>query len=354
MKDDTIPGYIIRRKGTKKLYIKFRDKLISTGLDDTPENEIQVKKNLRKLYEEYLMQKQNIVLRNIEPEQKMIDPVFVEYLKNCIRRGIAERTMKGYDLAYRTIIQFNFPLEKHLILEAVEMFLDRRKELSNASLRVYLKAFQNFLSYCIENEYLPPFSVVKKYAIDVPEKEIIPYELDEIKKILEYIEPRDKEFALLIKFLCHTGSRIREGIRLKWSDINYKDNYIKFPNKIKRSKFDNFPISDILSEILSQLRTIAENRYIPAKREKLFRWEESSISEITRNFAKVEIKLEIKKPGRAFHGFRRTFASYLSESGMTEIEIHRLMRHRDFNTTNKYYIKQNMQKLKAKLDLIEL
>ena len=50
------------------------------------------------------------------------------------------------------------------------------------------------------------------------------------------------------------------------------------------------------------------------------------------------------------YGLRRSFATYCSENGMEEIVLMKLMRHTDYHTTQKYYIKVSSKRKKLAME----
>ena len=52
---------------------------------------------------------------------------------------------------------------------------------------------------------------------------------------------------------------------------------------------------------------------------------------------RAEQKLDIKKQGRALHGFRRSFTYKLIKSDIAIPDIQDLMRHKSIETTMKHY-----------------
>ena len=114
-------------------------------------------------------------------------------------------------------------------------------------------------------------------------------------------------------------------------------------NKIFKGQQETLLLTDETKEIIEKIISLKLS-----KTDKLFSWS-SKVTPI-KNLENAESKLEIKIRGRGFHGFRRSFADRLFESGFDMPEIQEAMRHRTINTTLEYYKSFNKTNIIKKLN----
>lgn len=316
-----IPGSILtyNTKGkVPKLRVKVFGKEIYTGLDDNPQNR-KICKQLQK--EMYLRQ---MGLSDQEKRSINIDEAFREYEENYLANK-ALRTYKSYKDSYQKIVKKDLALNLENIKDILYDFISTNKSnLSNTSINLHIRQFKAFINWCVDQDYISPMSF-KRFKQTEEGKEIRIYTEDEINALLFYFNDVDPEFGRLIDFMLNTGSRITETLNLTWNDIGNSEIY--FRNKTIHS-FESVPINSNVKILLSKQSK---------RREKIFRWQASSRSRLTRRLTIAMNDLEIEKKGRAFHEFRKTFLYRLFQAG-TPLEIaSKLMRHNTIQITMKYY-----------------
>ena len=352
-KKPTSPGCIFQRG--KKLYIKYGNKQYSTGLNaskDGWEKEELIKDGM---HDEYLRNRQ--MLPTISKTMTAYE-AFEEFLAHLERKSISKNTKRSYILAMKSIVPNNCPLQIRFIKNAVNDFIESRGDISATSTNIYLRELQIFLNWCIRKEYISTINIYSENRRNVPNKEVVPYTDDEFSYIVSEIENHnngnsDHEFALLLQFMKNTGSRIKETLELSWDDVDFKKSIIKFPNKINKTKIDYFPIIKPIEKILKELYSLSQNRLGSDKIKKVFRWEPSSTSRLTRRLSEIEESLGIKIKGQSFHRFRNTFSNNIIDANLPLIQVKDLMRHKDIRTTLTHYKKYDITKLKVALESIQ-
>jgi integrase len=349
------PGIVFQRGS--KLYIKMENKQYSTKLNATKEGWAKAELIKNTMYENYLR------TRSLVPEvQKTttVYEVFEEFLNALNKKNRSRNTIRGYKLALKSIVSTNLVLNKIEIKKAVDEFIETRKDISNSSINIYLHKFQIFINFCIKREYLPFVNIYTDNIRDTPIKEVSPHTEEELQQIINELENPsilgalpDHEFALLIQFLSNTGSRIKEALELKWDDIDFDNSIIKFRNKINKTKIDLFPISNPVLKILKEMQKISKVRRGTDKIAKLFRWEETSSSRLSRRLANIESILGFKISGQCFHRFRNTFSNRIIDANLQLLQVRDLMRHKDIRTTLNHYKKYDAEKLRTALNSLQ-
>jgi integrase len=356
-KKHTSPGFIFPRGN--KLYIKLKLKQYRTGLNNTKEGWELAEQMKDKMYVDYLLN--NNLLPTVE-QHKTVYETFAGYISKLKSKNRSHNTIRGYELALRSIVPNDILLEIKDIKQAVNDFLSNRGDLTDASRNIYLHKFQIFLNYCIEEEYISKIDVYKKNMVDVKSKEVEPYTDKEFATIINAIEhpeskiiKPDREFSLLLYYMKYYGSRITEALKLLWAQVDFTKSLITLPNKINTKKDDYIPINKYLKPILIELKKLPKNRNGSDKKEKVFRWEPSSSSRLTRRLTEIEKVLKLKIDKQSFHRIRNTFSNKLySSKKLSESQINDLMRHKDPRTGRKHYKKYNSEPLREAINELNL
>lgn len=184
---------------------------------------------------------------------------------------------------------------------------------------------------------------------------------------LDCFEDAGTDIAYLFEGMLLEGLRPEEACGLCWDSIVDDDNYF-----IINTAFKDFPIYNENAEIIGhvreydKLKTDTSYRKIPIhprykdilaehkkNQKKLFKklnlkWSEKTPIFLNR-YHKPYVPENLSKALRSFrnkynleyltpYGLRHSFATFMSEKGMRDIVLMKLMGHADFRTTEKYYI----------------
>lgn len=276
-----------------------------------------------------------ITKKIIEPDKKIFELFKIYESEREITKS--HKTIVSDNTAFKNFFPLNIPIKAVLIENAIKDYLKDTK-ISNESKNLYMRTIQTFLNWLFDNKYLPEkLNLKKKYFFKTVNQENQIFTKEEIHNLITYFSTNDVEFAYLIKFLALTGLRISEALNLTWKNI--KSDRIELLNKtIKTSEY--VPVTKNIDEILSSLKKINSI--------KVFRWKASSYSRLNRRLSKALETLNIKKEGRSFHEFRKSYLYYLQQSGVQVNMAQVLMRHKNINVTIKHYQKNdNLELLSA-------
>ncbi len=215
-----------------------------------------------------------------------------------------------------------------------------------------------------------PMSPDEIYRIENQKLSLKDYELIAICTILDIDYDNLEEgtdVTYLFEGMLLEGFRPEEACGLDWSSLVEDSNYF-----IVNNAFKDFPVYNDEAEIIGHIReydslkTDESYRKVPVhpryrdillkhkeNQKKLFKklklkWSQHTPIFLNR-YHKPYVPENLAKPLRLFrekykleyltpYGLRHSFATFLSEQGMRDIVLMKLMGHADFATTQKYYI----------------
>jgi integrase len=311
----------------------------------------------RKKAQDYLYKMSN----NLDPiaiEEKKksknitLKQAFQEFLNT--RKNLKESTIKDYQ---RNInIYFSDWLEKPITDINKEMVAKRHSKIgkdapaqANLSMRV-LRAILNFAMEKYEDANGEPIIIRNPvnilnntkawYRIKPRISVIEPHELPDLLNCIYNLESNTiRDYLLLLLF---TGLRRKEGMRLKWSDVNFKaKTFCVFDTKNHEPLL--IPLSDFLYDLLKARHETQTNEYVfPGKNNN------GHIIEHRRQMAKI---MEMSQDGIKFilHDLRRTYITIAESLGISPYTYKQLANHKlPSNDVTARYVNLNLeQKRKA-------
>jgi integrase len=330
-------GSIFKRATSNMLYIKFKGQTRSTDLIDTPEN--------RKLAEE--------ALRDLNARERLhgmpsaTEPtIAMRFLEFLAAKGseFQPKTLQGYKTAYRIIF---LPFEGkrcriHELRNALHTFVNTTT-LSPVSVNIYLRSVGSFIHWLERRQAIASFTDFPDFYRKTTKKLVLAWTDDELKIIYAYFKKHDYELYLLLRFLELTGLRITEALSITWDTVQDKRIISK-----DKTRTDTLTLSDQAVKLLKELK-----KKYPQNHEYLFRWKPQSKSRINRTFNDGLQACGIDKKGRAFHTFRKTFATRLFEHDLSVVDIKDLMRHKNIQTTLSHYKEHRSDRLAKVLNEVE-
>ncbi|MBK6536859.1 MAG: tyrosine-type recombinase/integrase [Ignavibacteria bacterium] len=140
-------------------------------------------------------------------------------------------------------------------------------ELSNATVRTYLRYLKGFFNYLVEYDYLEKSPVRKGIS---PKSEIMPIKIfngQDINRILEKANERDTEYYKIYKILLLTGMRPCDLFTLKAGNFDLQTGILQFKIS-KTQRTIEFPL-------YQELRNFVDNELLELKQmskdEKVFK-----------------------------------------------------------------------------------
>ena len=318
----TYPGSIFVDKG--KLYIKFKGKKYSTGLEPTKVGYQRAEMKLEQLWMAYNR------LENVVGIQRLrIKEAFESFLETKINRY--PKTIKQYSYAYEAIITDNYFLDADRIELDIQKYLKTTGH-GKVTVNTYLTNLQIFLNYCVGKSWLATNAMKFKsnYSFKDGEEEVETWTEDEVTRFIEYFREFNPEMALLIEFMCETGARKVDCLTLEPRQI--KANSIEWKNK-KTKKPELRPITKRAREILDTL---------PKRGNQVWQWTYNGASHLNKLLRKACKDLEIESRGRSFQEFRSYFRMKLLKKEVPAEYVMFLMRHSSFKVS-KYYTEYKHQ-----------
>lgn len=177
-------------------------------------------------------------------------------------------------------------------------------------------------------------------------KQIQPFTLDELSRILEGFRSMHPHYYGLITFLALTGCRLSEAIGLRWSDINFVQGTFtisealpinKAGNGYERVRKETKTGSATILDLNDSLRSLLESMN-PQSTGLIFESEKGC--QIGNNAVRdrwVEVLEAQGIPYRKLHTLRHTLASHAIEQGKTLAEVAYLLGHSSIQMVSRNY-----------------
>lgn len=288
---------------------------------------------------------------------------------------LSAKTLQGYNKAMNRIIIPFFKennsiddLSNENLQECIDTTSgDRYKE------TVYI-VLKMILDYARENNYISSLRTLKKppkakknSKFKIEGHDFVYIESSRQSVWLDAFEEEGTDVAYLFEGMLVEGFRPEEACGLDWTSLVEDDTYF-----IVNNAYKDFPVYNDTAEVIGHIRqydrlkTDESYRKIPVhpryrailikhrdNQKKLFKklkleWSvhtpiflnryhkpyvPENLSKCLKKF-REKYNLEYVTP----YGLRHSFATFLSEQGMRDIVLMKLMGHADFGTTQKYYI----------------
>jgi integrase/recombinase XerD len=242
----------------------------------------------------------------------------------------SEKTIATYIQALRTWkrVLGDTEIDKQTIKDFVIKM--REANISPASCNVYIKAFNGYLNWLFENEYISEPWHIKHLKV---EKKIIkPFNDSQLKAIISYKpkKPSEQRLHTLLLLLIDCGARIDEALSLKREDIDFDSLLIKVNGKGKKHRL--IPFSLELRKVLFKYLSKHQFDLVFCTRNGT----RYSYRNCWRDFRILANKLGVVGVRVSPHTFRHTFArNYLREGGNV-FYLSKALGHTNIQTTKQY------------------
>lgn len=199
---------------------------------------------------------------------------------------------------------------------------------------IYCRHLSAIWNYAIQKDYVKK-NIIKK--ITAPKKAVTVIPKKEMKTILDYFQKENINQYYLVKFLLLTGMRISSALVQTWQDIDFIEEVMIVTNvKAKYRKY-YFPLHKELKELLNEMGIKKSGRIFNNWNEYPKFW--------IKKISKIYLDGLITKK-YTLHDLRRTFTSWLINSGVDQSILMKLLDHTDIRVTDESYSKFEMSLLK--------
>lgn len=342
--------------GRKMLYFKspyLNNISTSTGLEDTKFNRKEVISKLKNIEYEF-------ETGTNQKEVKIdVNKLFEKYINHCVEnKKLQHKTIQSYIYAYNKLVPMNHFISEKIINDNKEIYyLEfqikknlKKLELNPTSKNILLRSIGTFINWLIQEEYIQYFNY-KKYKSKETKKPIETFSEDEIKQILDYLRKSNRKVYYVLEFMALTGTRGKETLEIKFSDIDIENKSLSIPNKIRKDIIQTIPLKKEAIEIILLMQEQANHRY--KNKEKLFDYNVSSLRYISKVLADVMNKYDIKKNVK-LHAFRKYYATQIVKSGVSPYLAQKLIRHTNIQTTINHYYSQDISELNKIIDEVNI
>ncbi len=276
--------------------------------------------------------------------ETMIDSFVEKYLKAKGRRtwheievklkGAPLKKWKGWEVEKIT--------RQHVRELIEEVFDNGNKPIAANRLLAHLKRFFGWLCEkdIIESS---PAQHIKMMGEETKRERFLKRE--EIKKFWEVCESLEYPWKQRFQLALATGMRGQEIMRMRWSDINTKENIWTIPAEdSKNGMAHDVPLSDLVLDIIESIPPMSDTYVFTTMLDK----------HITHNNKQTKKLYNLCKFDTLWtlHDLRRTVATFLGELGYEKDIIGRVLNHKGaFSQTDTYlrhkYLKEKAVALKA-------
>lgn len=332
------------------LYVRKNGTRISTKLKDTKEN--------RKLFESYA--KNDEFFEKFDVKENDV-PTILDLCEEILKEKeitLKKTSLKAYNSLYHSRIVPYF--DKILVTDfkAKDVF-DWYKTIQDKRTIITCEAIlKPAFERAILFEYIESSPFIIKRPKTNSEYTIMPFTVDEIKKIIEISPTRVKN---LIAVSFYSGMRIGEVIGLKWEDIDFINKTISVSRTIT-SGIEQSPKTKSSERVIDMI-TQCENHLLAQRKftglgEYVFLninlKPYNSSSSLAYTWQRILKEANIKY--RSIYQLRHSFASNMLSNGENELWVAQMMGHKSSSTTRtKYskYLKVDRNKKTTFLDTID-
>ncbi|MFO7523957.1 MAG: site-specific integrase [Ignavibacteriaceae bacterium] len=340
----------VRKRG-KVIHIQWFDPVekknfsMSTGLTAKDSNfrkaEKYAKQLQNKLSRDYQKQKEIGILRVTLKEA-------FEHFER-INQSKHPKTLADYIRFYNKFVETfdeNLPCTAINKLNVENWLMEiKNLDLAPNTIHGYGKQLNHFLNFLFEYSYTPMFKINKEVKTKPELKEKIILDDIALTKIVKGLHKKNSNFVSAINLLMYTGLRSSDILEIRASDIDLKNRVLKYYSP-KRKKFREVAFHKKLVPILKK-------RIIEAKGERLLEY--NNVENLGRAIKRYFEDIKINHKIYTARTFRKTFISLCrSRYDIDASIVMELVGHEHQNTTDRYYNKVSIEKMKLELEKFKI
>lgn len=267
-----------------------------------------------------------------------IDWLFKNFITECSAYNKSRPTIRSYESSYRKLQAFNPAIPGEYIHTINKQFVKSytvylsESDISTASVNHYIRDLRVFLYWCMENEYVLPFSV---HLVKENQTLKDPYSREEISVLLRrplisdtFIQWRD---WAIINWVLGVASRASTIVNLLMQDIDLKEERILTRHN-KNGKIYSVAMPPQLKKVLLEYmrHRVVDSEYLFCSID----GEKLQVGGLSHSIAKYNQSRGINKTST--HLFRHSFGALWAENGGDVYRLQKIFNHSDIRTTQKY------------------
>lgn len=264
---------------------------------------------------------------------------FLEYYRSKVSSGVSPRSVDIFAEQSRRWVEYLGRWDIRDIgfreIEAYKMQLP--KNLSNRTVNINLIELRKPFKYACDLGVINAVPPIRA----LPEKrhrEIEILTAEEIQALLAAASPKQR---LYLHTMLNLGLRPSECMRLRWSDVDFKKRVVTIRSDSKLKIGRVIPINSKLLAVFNAAKEWPrdDDRVCPFSRADVVK------NALNRVGARAGVKVNAYK-------LRKTFASVLAASGVSAIDLAKLMGHKSIQTTLQYYVQLEPDSLRSSVEKI--
>lgn len=292
-----------------------------------------------------LLQDYDLVEHRDLPSTEVVDDTHIlkHFAASKKISGCSIKTIKQYGYHIRKFLDYvNTPIVNVTTTQIRYYLAYLGQNCSNCYIDNVRRVLNSFYSFCEKEEYIvknPCNKIDKiKYYTEIKQ----PYTDIEVELIrLACKKPREKA---LVNLLFSTGVRREELTKIKISDINFQDRSIRINGKGGKYRIVYFSArcEITIKEYLNSKRL--ESDYLFSSERNIGTNGKLCCESIAKIIKEIEKNSGLKNVH--LHKFRRWFATYMADRGIPLQDLKEMMGHNGIQTSSKYYVYQDSNRIK--------
>jgi integrase len=191
---------------------------------------------------------------------------------------------------------------------------------------------RRMLNLAVEWELLEQNPAAKAKLFNVDNRKERYLSDEEMSRLLHILKTdRNRPVCLVILFLLSTGARVREALRMRWSDVDTEKRSWRIPAENSKSKKPRVvPLGNVALDVLKAARALHENP------EHVFLSMRTGKPLTNIRMMWTRLREAAGLPDFRIHDCRHNFASVLVNNGRSLYEVQQILGHHDPKVTMRY------------------